>query len=134
MNIYSFDKKIDNSLSQLFGVSMCFDYSEPDIVENNKTFIPWNKGKKGIYSDEHRKSISDRQKCQKYRLNKKHTNETKLKISESSLKRDHSYKNKKVCTPLGSFDSISSAARAHDRSCSWMTKKMKTNMKEFFIR
>lgn len=132
MNIYSIDEKIDNTLSKFFNVNPCLDYSEPNLVQIFDSVVPWNKGIK-IWSVEQRKQISERNRGRQSRLNKKHTPETKELIRKSAKQRDHSYKNKKVQTPLGLFDSLTLAALAHDRSSSWMTKKMKTNTKEYFI-
>lgn len=47
---------------------------------------PWNKGKIGIYSEETRKKISEAHKGHKYNLGKRHTEETKNKISEQTQK------------------------------------------------
>ena len=51
--------------------------------ESCKGRVPWNKGKKGIYSEEYLKKISESKKGNKYMLGKKHTEESKQKMSES---------------------------------------------------
>ncbi len=52
-----------------------------------KGVVPWNKGKKGIYSDECRLKISNRRKGKATTLGYKHSEATKLKIKEARARR-----------------------------------------------
>jgi len=56
---------------------------------------PWNKDKKGIFSLETRKKISEAQKGNKKRLGKYHNEETKNKIRFKKLGSKHTEKTKK---------------------------------------
>ena len=56
------------------------DESRKKLSESKKGKDPWNKGKTGIYTDETRRKISDSLKGRK---GKKHTAETRRKMSEN---------------------------------------------------
>jgi hypothetical protein len=59
------------------------------ISRTLKGLIPWNKGKKGIYTEETRRRISEGNK------GRQHTEEAKRKISEASKKRLYSKETRK---------------------------------------
>jgi group I intron endonuclease len=95
--------------------------------------IPWCKGKTGIHSPETLRKISERQKGNKNRVNKLHSQESKQKMSLSAYNRDHSYLQKRVLTPEGTFDSLTLASKHYNKSRSWMTKNLKTKPNLFYI-
>lgn len=61
----------------------------------HKGRIPWNKGKKGIYSKEYISQLIERNKGNKYNLGKHHSEETKRKIGKKSKGRKHTEEFKK---------------------------------------
>jgi 5-methylcytosine-specific restriction endonuclease McrA len=64
-------------------------------MKQKKKQIPWNKGKKGIYSEETLKKMSDAKKGMKLWLGKHHSEETKKKLSEINKGKKHSEESKK---------------------------------------
>lgn len=61
------------------------------------------------------------------------SDESKQRMAASALKRDHSYKNKRVHTPVGTFDSMTEAATALGKSPSTMTARVKSaNYPEYY--
>lgn len=69
------------------------------MSESKKGIIPWNKGKKGVQecSDETRKLMSENNIGEKNPFyGKKHSDETKNKISDKNKGRDHSHEYRSV--------------------------------------
>jgi hypothetical protein len=54
-------------------------------------------------------------------------------IIYQSKDRDHSYLQKRVLTPEGTFDSLTLASKHYNKSRSWMTKNLKTKPNLFYI-
>jgi hypothetical protein len=62
------------------------------------------------------------------------SNESRQRMAESAVRRDHSYKQKQVQTPLGIFDSLHLAAEAHNISDSAMSQRLSSSKYPDFIR
>jgi hypothetical protein len=92
-----------------------------------KSEEPWNKGKKKIYSQEALQKMSESHKGNKNMLGKKHSEESKQKMSLVASCRDYTHLHKKVLTPNGEFSSLSEAAKYYNKSGSWVTKQLKNN-------
>jgi len=60
-------------------------------------------------------------------LGKKHSEESKQKMSLVASCRDYTHLHKKVLTPNGEFSSLSEAAKYYNKSGSWVTKQLKNN-------
>jgi hypothetical protein len=91
--------------------------------------IPWNKGKKSIYSEVIIRKLSDsaRNRAIPARLGAILSQETKDKISKSQVNKSKPKLYKPITTPLGQFPNMGEAALAHKKSLAWLTKQLHQN-------
>ena len=82
------DRRISGENNPFYGKNHT-EQTKESISKANKNNIPWNKGKTGIYSKEHREIISKTHK------NKKLTNEQKKAISKKTKGKNNPFHNKK---------------------------------------
>jgi hypothetical protein len=127
MNIYA-PKDTDDIVISLKEYFKNNPFNIKDHQPDDWIAIPaWNKGKKKIYSREVLQKMSESRKGNTNMLGKKHSEESKQKMSLSAFCRDHTYLHKKVLTPNGEFSSLSEAAKYYNKSRSWATNQLKNN-------
>lgn len=66
------------------------------------------------------------------RIGKTHSDETKIKISQAHKNKVH-HNDKKVITPLGDFDSITEAAKAHKTSRKVIKRKILNTSEKNYV-
>jgi len=100
-------------------------------THNNKSINKMKKPK----SEKHKNNlkVSRNKRTDLPMLGKKHSEETKIKLSKISKGKPNIKLMKKVMTPDGIFESVTAAAKYYNHNIFYMSRKIKKNPAKFFF-